>query len=480
MLEGTILVNKYRLVKLLGSGGSGEVYLAERVGIGGDVAIKFIRSDIPQASLAKEAKILAGLQHPNICQFIDFVEQDHSSFIVMEYLYGTDLSHFLRHHVYKNKIELEIVIFIFRSILNALSFAHEKEILHRDIKPANIFITNHHQVKLLDFGISRHIKDGTLTTSAMQFTPLYTSPELFIDMKHTLNNYKPHNDLYSLALVIYELITNKKAFSSLDELQKGMIDFSLLNKEYSILIPFLKKMLQINPDDRYQSAKSTLEELDILLGSKYGVNSKLKILQIPEASEVHEQTVYLKKNKSRKKELISFFFFSFLLLFSWVFFKNKPQAIDVKKINTTAQNIVSQSDVEFFINDSVFTFSSSSLNLLIGLGPIEKWTISKNKISCTSFTSDLSCQASIMRDGNFEIVFMVSDGQINRITFNADKGADKELNQLINSFLKLGESLPDKVIGGINFKSVKLKDQLLTYQNFPHTTMAMFELAQKN
>lgn len=487
MLEDTLLANKYRIKKLLGSGGVGEVYLAQRDDLGGEVAIKVIRSDIPQASLAKEAKILAGLQHPNICQFIDFTESHNSSFIVMEYLNGIDLSHFLRHGTFNRKIDTQLIYFIFKSTLEALSYAHEeKNILHRDIKPANIFITKHLQIKLLDFGISRSTQDLQNTITSSQFTPLYASPDLFNDKGDYLpRSYQKHHDFFSLALVIFELFALQKAYKSFEEVRQGKIDLSLIDARSPELSPILRRMLTIDNVSKYNSAKEILDELKTAIGERFYTKPNEVLLNDFLQTSPQEKTIFVHEKPAKRSKRFFISIMSLLVLsglVSWgSFHRNTLQPTEatitepVGPIETRFEK-----EVDFSLIDEEFSFSSSLFQIKIGLGELNKWIIPSKGLNCIGLDGGQTCRFSIKRKENLEVLFVISDGKIRRISFTADKGADEELKEVVDKFLKVAENLPDEIFSGVDFKTAKLKDQKLNYQLFPLVTIAILELQSKN
>ena len=486
MLEDTLLANKYRIKKLLGSGGVGEVYLAERDDLGGEVAIKVIRSDVPQASLAKEAKILAGLQHPNICQFIDFIEYHNSSFIVMEYLNGIDLSHFLRHGTFNRKIDTQLIHFIFKSTLEALAYAHEeKNILHRDIKPANIFITKHLQIKLLDFGISRSTEDLLNTVTSLQFTPLYASPDLFNNKGEYLpRSYQKHHDFYSLALVIFELVAMQKAFKSLEEVKQGQIDLSLIEVKSPELAPILKRMLTLDSHSKYNSAKEILDDLKTAIGEKfYRKPDEFLLNDYLETSSL-EKTIFVHEKPAKRSKRFFISIVSLLVLTglaSWGSYNRNTLQPTEEHITDVARPIETrfEKEVDFGLVSDDFSFSSSLYGIKIGLGDLNKWIIPYQRLNCIGMDGGQSCRFSIKRKENLEVIFVISDGKIRRISFSADKGADEELKEVVNKFLKAGDTLPDEIYGGVDFKTAELKDQKLNYQFFPLVTMVILEFNNK-
>jgi hypothetical protein len=130
------------------------------------------------------------------------------------------------------------------------------------------------------------------------------------------------------------------------------------------------------------------------------------------------------------------------------------------------------------MEDDVLTFSSSILKIKIGLGSIENWIIPDKGFNCTKMQNGLTCRASIKREANLEIFFVINNNQIERISFSAEMGADIELKKAVQSFLKTATLLPDTLFDGVSFKAAKLGKQKLTYQFHPTMSFAMLDLEQ--
>src|SRR6516164_10246245 len=180
-------VGPYELIRLLGAGGMAEVWLAKRVdgAFRREVALKLpmrsrLRRDL-EPRFARERDILASLEHPHIARLYDAgTDPDGVSYLAMEYINGQPLTKWCDEQCLGIRARLEL----FRQVLEAVEYAHEKRVIHRDLKPSNILVTESHQVRLLDFGVSRLLetdeKDQAPLTSVYgrAFTPDYASPEL--------------------------------------------------------------------------------------------------------------------------------------------------------------------------------------------------------------------------------------------------------------------------------------------------------------
>ena len=210
-------VGPYRPLRLLGRGGMGAVYLAERreSDFVKQVAVKVLRSDrLDDQALRRflaERRILAGLQHENIASLIDGGTTDEGlPYVVMEHVEGEDLIR----HVRRHELGVRACLELFRQVLAAVDYAHQHLIVHRDLKPSNVLVNQAGVPKLLDFGIAKLIvSEGgdselapTLTRTGMfVFTPEYASPE-----QVTGDAITTATDVYSLGLILYELLTGAR------------------------------------------------------------------------------------------------------------------------------------------------------------------------------------------------------------------------------------------------------------------------------
>jgi len=207
---GAILVDRYRIIGLLGRGGMGEVYRADDLKLGQPVALKFLPHGLASDPVRRErffaeVRITRQLAHPNICRVYDITEVEGQHFLSMEYIDGEDLASLLKRIGYlSNEKALDIA----RQLAAGLAAAHERGVLHRDLKPANIMIDGHGRVRITDFGLA--ITDDEATTEAQTLgTPAYMAPEQFAGKAATTRS-----DIYALGLILYELYTGRRAFTS--------------------------------------------------------------------------------------------------------------------------------------------------------------------------------------------------------------------------------------------------------------------------
>ena len=209
----------YTLIREIGRGGVGVVYLAERSDetFHRQVAIKLV---LPPASSAavigrfqQEREILASLDHPNIAKLLDAgVTEEGWPFFVMEFVDGQPIHRWCD----ERKLNVNQRLELFQGVIDAVRFAHQHLVVHRDLKPSNIFVTNDGVVKLLDFGIAKVLSNGktgevpATQTLAGMMTPEYASPEQVKGAPITTQS-----DVYSLGVVLYELLTGHRPHSLL-------------------------------------------------------------------------------------------------------------------------------------------------------------------------------------------------------------------------------------------------------------------------
>ena len=213
-VPGDVLLDRYRIVGLLGRGGMGEVYRADDLKLKQAVALKFLPASLSAdgAALArfyKEVSVARQISHRHVCRVYDVSEFQGEHFISMEYVRGEELSSLLKRI---GRLPQDKAIDVARQLCAGLAAVHERGVLHRDLKPANIMLDEHGEVRITDFGIAAL---ATEENREMSGTPAYMSPEQLDGRELT-----PKSDIYSLGLVLYEVFTGKKAFeaSNLQEL----------------------------------------------------------------------------------------------------------------------------------------------------------------------------------------------------------------------------------------------------------------------
>jgi serine/threonine protein kinase/Tfp pilus assembly protein PilF len=271
-------VSHYRILEKLGEGGMGVVYLAEDQHLARRVAIKFLTSTDHhyRARFIREARAVSALTHPNIAIVHDYGETSTGQpFLVMEFVKGKSLSQLL-----DEGLTLRRSVEIVASIAEALSEAHHHGIVHRDIKPSNILVNERGIVKVLDFGLVKHLYEppssevdldaqtiySTQTRSdVIVGTPLYLSPE-----QATGKQVDGRSDIFALGALLYECLTGRSAFSGASVIEIGAQIIHVTPPPPSKINPQITpaldriamKALQKRVEDRYQSAGDMLADLE--------------------------------------------------------------------------------------------------------------------------------------------------------------------------------------------------------------------------
>jgi serine/threonine protein kinase len=206
-------VGPYRIIKQLGQGGMASVFKAYHPALDRFVAIKVLHPAFKEdpnflSRFQREARVVARLEHPHIVPIYDFAEHEGQPYLVMKYIEGVTLKARLAEKPLSKNEAIEII----DAIGSALSYAHEQGVLHRDIKPSNILLSPDGGIYLADFGLARIAEAGasTLSKDVMLGTPQYISPE----QAKGLGNLDEGTDVYSLGVVLYEIVVGRVPFSA--------------------------------------------------------------------------------------------------------------------------------------------------------------------------------------------------------------------------------------------------------------------------
>jgi serine/threonine-protein kinase len=292
-LEKTI--GRVRIERLLARGGMAEVYLGTHLSLERPVAIKLLHSHIEEEPLLlerfhREAKVVAGLRHPNIVQVFDFDTTDGHPYIVMEYLKGPTLANYLRGlHARNERIPSHQVARLLKALTAALDYAHAQGVIHRDIKPGNIILhnkgdaipldqplSNDVEAIVTDFGLVRIVDAASQTASGMvSGTPAYMSPE------QGMGDKADHRtDIYSLGVVLYEMLAGRVPFEA--DSTMTVIYMQIHNTPPPIpgILPevqaVLDRALAKNPADRYQSSREMAVDFFLSIGMTSQAETILK------------------------------------------------------------------------------------------------------------------------------------------------------------------------------------------------------------
>jgi len=254
---------RYEVVREIGRGGMGVVYLARDTVLEREVAYKVLPEQLrenPDAlrNFMREAKAAAKLNHPHIVTVYDVGESTHGYYLAMEFVGGTTLKEIVQK---RGPVAPGGLVYILRQMADALGYAHSKKVVHRDIKTANTMWTPDKQVKIMDFGLAKLLEEVRNATTTISGTPFYMSPE------QTLGKNVDHRtDLYSLGVTLFELATGQLPF------RRGNVPYhhvhtpppdprSMNAKLPDPLAEVILRCLQKSPDERYASAKEIVDDL---------------------------------------------------------------------------------------------------------------------------------------------------------------------------------------------------------------------------
>ena len=264
-------IGPYRLVHVVGEGGMGTVFKAERVDLGTSAAIKILRdawlSPSRRRRFSAEQRTLAALNHPGIARLFDAgVLGDGTPWIVMEYVDGVPITDYCQTH----QLPLAERLRLFRAVCDAVNYAHRHLIIHRDLKPSNILVAAGGSVKLLDFGIAKQLaetgSDTDVTRTGLRaWTPAYAAPEQI--RGEAVGVY---SDVFSLGILLYELVTGKRPFDVPAEASPGPRAAAFdrdpprpsgarKNTDLDVLV---LTALRVDPARRYGSIEALIRDLE--------------------------------------------------------------------------------------------------------------------------------------------------------------------------------------------------------------------------
>ncbi len=309
--------DRYTLQKQLGSGGMGEVWLAQDTLLNRAVAIKYLKSaqdPLYESFFLAEARTLASLNHPNITHIYDAVlaEQRGGYYLVMEYVEGQSLDHLITN--WSGPLPLEIILEVTIGVLEALQYAHSRGIVHRDIKPANVMMTKE-GVKLTDFGVAGLISLLAQGSDYRVGTPAYMSPEQ-VDG----TGIDGRADLYSLGVMLFELVSGGRlpfAYSQETDVFKAHLQENppplhlMAPQTPPALEHVITRLLAKKPEDRYPSALALLEVIKSIQARRKYSQDHLHWLEaegtlfVGRAGELNRlETLWAEINKSARPRLM--------------------------------------------------------------------------------------------------------------------------------------------------------------------------------
>jgi len=275
VIKGQLINGRYKIIRLIGEGGMANVYLAEDTILDRKVAVKILRGDLAEDEkfirrFQREAISASSLSHPNIVEIYDVGEDSGKYFIVMEYIDGRTLKSLIKK---RGGLTLEEVVDIMLQLTSAIAHAHDSYIIHRDIKPQNVLILDDGRLKITDFGIAMALNSNELTqTNSVMGSVHYLPPEQANGNVATIKS-----DIYSLGILMYELLTGKIPF-------RGENAVEIAIKQMKEQIPSVRKQnpdipqsieniilkaCAKNPKNRYDSVAEMYMDLENALKEEY-------------------------------------------------------------------------------------------------------------------------------------------------------------------------------------------------------------------
>jgi serine/threonine-protein kinase len=275
-------VGSFRLIEKIGEGGMAIIYKAVQPSLKRTVVIKKLKDPNREIieRFKKEAFVSASFSQENVLAIYDFIYANKSYYLVMEFVDGHDLRDIID---FSAPLPPSVAALIIREIAKGIEYTHNKNIIHRDIKPSNILISHHGEIKLIDFGVAKDETPSKLTLTGMIVgTPSYMSPE-----QANGDPLGPQSDIYSLGVLLYEMLTGVKPFlgdTNTEVLMKIVKGKFPSPKKYNREIPWrlvqiVKKAMRRDTDKRYLNASEFIRDLDQFIPWKVQTAKKDTISQ---------------------------------------------------------------------------------------------------------------------------------------------------------------------------------------------------------
>ena len=281
LTRGTTFAGRYEIIEELGRGGMGKVYRVEDKKIKEEVALKLIKPEIASDKktverFSNELKIARKIVHKNVARMFDLNEEKGTHYIIMEYVPGEDLKRLIRK---VGQLSAGKTIFIAMQICEGLAEAHRLGVVHRDLKPQNIMVDEEGNARIMDFGIARSLKGKGITDAGVMVgTPEYMSPE-----QAEVKEVDQRSDIYSLGVILYEMVTGRVPFEGETPLGIAMKHKSEMPKDPKVInaqIPedlsrVILKCMEKDIEKRYQSVGKVRTELERI---EKGISTKERVV----------------------------------------------------------------------------------------------------------------------------------------------------------------------------------------------------------
>lgn len=330
LTTGSTFAGRYQIIEELGKGGMGKVFKAYDTKINEKIAIKLIKPEIAADKktierFSNELKFARKIRHNNVCQMFDIGEDKGTHFITMEYVSGEELKSFIRR---SRQLTVGTSITIAKQICDGLTEAHELGVVHRDLKSSNIMIDRDGNARIMDFGIARSLSGKGITGAGVMIgTPEYMSPE-----QAEVREVDQRSDIYSLGVILYEMVTGRVPFEGETPLGIAMKHKSEVPKdprEINAQIPeelsrVILRCMEKDKEKRYQSAGEVRSELANI---EKGIPTTERTIPKRKPLTSKEITVKLGLKKLFIPALV---FVAFLIVVGYFLFRSGPKLADIK------------------------------------------------------------------------------------------------------------------------------------------------------
>ncbi len=465
-------ISHYKILEKLGEGGMGVVYKAQDTKLDRFVALKFLPAHVAQSEQEKsrfiqEAKSASALNHPNVCTIYGIGEFDGQQFIEMELVDGVTLRDKVSANdsVKSSSLTIKQVVEYGIQIGEALQEAHSKGIIHRDIKAENIMVNSKNQIKVMDFGLAKLKGSLKLTkTSSTIGTLAYMSPEQIQGIEADIRS-----DIFSFGVVLFEMTAGKTPFRGEHE---AAIMYSIVNEEpedaskYREDVPpellhILKKSLEKDPEDRYQSMAEIIVDLRRLKKESTRV-VRTKEFQRPDQSRSNISTPLHQTPKSSffSKKYLTGFGIAAILIIAGVVFKdsilsNFTTKNDKKIIVVLPFENLGPNDKDYFV-DGMTDEVTSRLSGLSGLSVIARSSAMQYKKTTKTFKqigSELGANYILQGTVRWESISEETHVRVNPTLIKVEDGTQvwsQSMESVLSSAFKLQSDIASRVAGAMD------------------------------